>query len=83
MEVNGDVAAKLDTLRLKEERGFDRAGGGFAAENSMLGPDFSVSSPVTIQKSAVCKKIIENHYKNIGQALLDRHERYGLVSLLF
>ncbi|XXG60963.1 hypothetical protein AAC387_Pa04g2739 [Persea americana] len=75
MESNGDVGVKLETLKLKEDRGLDRAGGGFRAENPMLGADLSVSSPVTIQKSAMCKKIIENHYKNIGQALQDRHER--------
>lgn len=83
MESNGDVGVKLETLKLKEDRGLDRAGGGFRAENPMLGADLSVSSPVTIQKSAMCKKIIENHYKNIGQALQDRHERYGSVCLIF
>lgn len=83
MESNGDVGVKLETLKLKEDRGIDRAGGGFRAENPMLGADLSVSSPVTIQKSAMCKKIIENHYKNIGQALQDRHERYGSVCLMF
>lgn len=41
-----------------------------------LEPEFSVSSPVTRQKSAAAKKIIENHYKNYLQGLQDRKERF-------
>ncbi|XP_075096878.1 uncharacterized protein LOC107822522 [Nicotiana tabacum] len=40
-----------------------------------LEPEFSVSSPVTRQKSAAAKQIIENHYKNYLQGLQDRLER--------
>lgn len=40
-----------------------------------LDPDFSVSSPVTRQKSAAAKQFIENHYKNYLQGLHDRMER--------
>lgn len=48
---------------LKADRGFDS------------GPDVSVSSPVTRQKAAAAKQLIENHYKNYYQGLLDRQER--------
>lgn len=38
--------------------------------------DVSVSSPVTRQKAAAAKQLIENHYKNYLQGLQDRKERY-------
>lgn len=47
-----------------------------------LEPEFSVSSPVTRQKSAAAKQIIENHYKNYLQGLQDRLERFFFFSLL-
>ncbi|XP_060173415.1 uncharacterized protein LOC132604098 isoform X1 [Lycium barbarum] len=40
-----------------------------------LEPEFSASSPVTRQKAAAAKQIIENHYKNYLQGLQDRKER--------
>lgn len=40
-----------------------------------LEPDVSVSSPVTRQKAAAAKQLIENHYKNYLQGLQDRKER--------
>ncbi|KAJ0527290.1 putative protein kinase AGC-NDR family [Helianthus annuus] len=40
-----------------------------------LDPDVSVSSPVTRQKAAAAKQLIENHYKNYLQGLQDRKER--------
>ncbi|KAG6400296.1 hypothetical protein SASPL_137122 [Salvia splendens] len=40
-----------------------------------LEPDEAVSSPVTRQKAAAAKQIIENHYKNYLQGLQDRMER--------
>ncbi|GAA0148786.1 non-receptor serine/threonine protein kinase [Lithospermum erythrorhizon] len=38
-------------------------------------PDIAASSPVTRQKAAAAKQIIENHYKNHLQGLQDRMER--------
>lgn len=40
-----------------------------------LEPDEAVSSPVTRQKAAAAKQIIENHYKNYLQGLQDRKDR--------
>lgn len=60
----GDGTVKLGSLKnLRADRGFD------------LGPDVSVSSPVTRQKAAAAKQLIENHYKNYYQGLQDRMER--------
>ncbi|KAG6585669.1 Serine/threonine-protein kinase tricorner, partial [Cucurbita argyrosperma subsp. sororia] len=60
----GDGTVRLGALNLKPDRsGFD------------LGPDVSVSSPVTRQKAAAAKQFIENHYKNYLQGLQDRKER--------
>lgn len=69
-----DVGAKLGTLKLRE----DRLGGGqFGPDSSHLAPEVTVSSPVTRQKAAAAKQIIENHYKNYLQGLQDRKERYN------
>ncbi|KAG8390015.1 hypothetical protein BUALT_Bualt01G0039300 [Buddleja alternifolia] len=50
-------------MRLQADRAFS------------LEPEVSVSSPVTRQKAAAAKKLIENHYKNYLQGLQDRMER--------
>ncbi|CAA0840667.1 Protein kinase family protein [Striga hermonthica] len=50
-------------MRLQADRAF------------VMEPDVAVSSPVTRQKAAAAKQIIENHYKNYLQGLQDRKER--------
>ncbi|CAM8972151.1 unnamed protein product [Rhodiola kirilowii] len=55
-----------------------RLGGlkGLKADRAMeLASDSSVSSPVTRQKAAAAKQLIENHYTNYYQGLQDRLER--------
>ncbi|KAL0558029.1 hypothetical protein IC582_006592 [Cucumis melo] len=60
----GDGTVRLGAVNLKPDRNaFD------------LGPDVSVSSPVTRQKAAAAKQFIENHYKNYLQGLQDRKDR--------
>lgn len=60
----GDGTVRLGALNLRPDRsGLD------------LGPDVSVSSPVTRQKAAAAKQFIENHYKNYLQGLQDRKDR--------
>ncbi|KAL5558851.1 hypothetical protein UlMin_035062 [Ulmus minor] len=60
----GDGTVRLGALNLRPDRaGIDS------------GPDVSVSSPVTRQKSAAAKQFIENHYKNYLQGLQERKER--------
>ncbi|KAF5740679.1 hypothetical protein HS088_TW11G00756 [Tripterygium wilfordii] len=59
-----DGTVRLGALNMRPDRnGFDS------------GPDVSVSSPVTRQKSAAAKQFIENHYKNYLQGLHERKER--------
>lgn len=63
----GDGTVRLGAVNLKPDRNaFD------------LGPDVSVSSPVTRQKAAAAKQFIENHYKNYLQGLQDRKDRYDV-----
>ena len=63
----GDGTVRLGALNMKSDRsGLD------------LGPDVSVSSPVTRQKAAAAKQFIENHYKNYLQGLQDRKDRYDI-----
>lgn len=62
---DGDGTVRLGTLNMRPE--LDRA--------FNLEPDVFVSSPVTRQKAAAAKQIIENHYKNYLQGLQDRKER--------
>ncbi|WMV27426.1 hypothetical protein MTR67_020811 [Solanum verrucosum] len=66
MEMEGvaDGTVKLGALPMKPDRVFNN-----------LEPEFTVSSPVTRQKSAAAKQFIENHYKNYLQGLQDRKER--------
>ncbi|KAI8549918.1 hypothetical protein RHMOL_Rhmol06G0062500 [Rhododendron molle] len=59
----GDGTVRLGALTTRPDRGFN------------LEPDVSVSSPVTRQKAAAAKQLIENHYKNYLQGLQDRKER--------
>lgn len=59
----GDGTIRLGTLATRPDRCFN------------LEPDVSVSSPVTRQKAAAAKQLIENHYKNYLQGLQDRKER--------
>ncbi|XP_050212368.1 uncharacterized protein LOC126663262 [Mercurialis annua] len=60
----GDGTVRLGALDMRQDRsGLDS------------GPDVSVSSPVTRQKSAAAKQFIENHYKNYLQGLQDRKDR--------
>lgn len=59
----GDGTIRLGALNTRLDRGFN------------LEPDVSVSSPVTRQKAAAAKQLIENHYKNYLQGLQDRKER--------
>ncbi|XP_068641054.1 uncharacterized protein [Aristolochia californica] len=66
-----DVGAKLETLKSKEARFAD----GFRSEGFVVGQEMAVSSPVTRQKAAAAKQIIENHYKNYLQGLQERKER--------
>ncbi|KAA8528534.1 hypothetical protein F0562_035889 [Nyssa sinensis] len=60
---SNDGTVKLGTLNMKPNW------------FSHLDSDVSVSSPVTQQKAAAAKQIIENHYKNNLQGLQDRKER--------
>ncbi|XP_040998723.1 serine/threonine-protein kinase tricornered-like [Juglans microcarpa x Juglans regia] len=60
----GDGTVRLGALNLKPDR-----------VRLDSGPDVSVSSPVTRQKSAAAKQFIENHYKNYLQGLQDRKDR--------
>ncbi|KVI06644.1 Protein kinase, ATP binding site-containing protein [Cynara cardunculus var. scolymus] len=62
--VGGDAKAmKVEAPVTRPDQGFN------------LEPDVSVSSPVTRQKAAAAKQLIENHYKNYLQGLQDRKER--------
>ncbi|KAL5714156.1 non-specific serine/threonine protein kinase [Ranunculus cassubicifolius] len=72
MEGN-DVGPKLGTLKMRDDR-FNGAGQ-FGPDSAHLTSEVSVSSPVTRQKAAAAKQIIENHYKNYLQGLQDRKER--------
>ncbi|KAI5656195.1 hypothetical protein M9H77_24988 [Catharanthus roseus] len=65
MEDGAAGTVRLGTLSMKPE--LDRA--------FNLEPDVFVSSPVTRQKAAAAKQIIENHYKNYLQGIQDRKER--------
>ncbi|KAL5982472.1 hypothetical protein ACLOJK_016544 [Asimina triloba] len=69
--VNGG-GLKLDTLKMKEEREI-------RAVHLIREADVSVSSPVTRQKAAAAKQIIENHYRNYLQGLQDRKERRQML----
>lgn len=66
---DGDGTVRLGTLNMRPE--LDRA--------FNLEPDVFVSSPVTRQKAAAAKQIIENHYKNYLQGLQDRKERFFFI----
>lgn len=66
---DGDGTVRLGTLNMRPE--LDRA--------FNLEPDVFVSSPVTRQKAAAAKQIIENHYKNYLQGLQDRKERFLFI----
>lgn len=68
MEDGAAGTVRLGTLSMKPE--LDRA--------FNLEPDVFVSSPVTRQKAAAAKQIIENHYKNYLQGIQDRKERFFL-----
>lgn len=68
--MDGGVGVGGDAKAMKVEP-VPRADHGFNLE-----PDVSVSSPVTRQKAAAAKQLIENHYKNYLQGLQDRKERY-------
>lgn len=60
----GDGTMRLGSLKnLRPDRCVD------------LANDVSVSSPVTRQKAAAAKQLIENHYKNYYQGLQDRMDR--------
>ncbi|CAK9135313.1 unnamed protein product [Ilex paraguariensis] len=63
----GDGTVRLGTLNMKPDRLLN------------LEPDVSVSSPVTRQKAAAAKQLIENHYKNYYQGMQDRIERRRAV----
>lgn len=63
----GDGTVRLGALTTRPDRGFN------------LEPDVSVSSPVTRQKAAAAKQLIENHYKNYLQGLQDRKERFDSI----
>ncbi|KAK2995603.1 hypothetical protein RJ640_020239 [Escallonia rubra] len=60
----GDGTVRLGALNMKPDRCFN-------LEHDAV----SVSSPVTRQKAAAAKELIENHYKNYLQGLQDRKER--------
>ncbi|XP_047955277.1 serine/threonine-protein kinase tricornered-like [Salvia hispanica] len=62
-EGSGAVGMESPQMKLRAHRAFG------------LEPDEAVSSPVTRQKAAAAKQIIENHYKNYLQGLQDRMER--------
>ncbi|XP_058097159.1 uncharacterized protein LOC131242491 [Magnolia sinica] len=63
-----DGGPKLETLKLKEDRGI-------RAVHAIRESEVSISSPVTRQKAAAAKQIIEDHYRNYLQGLQDRKER--------
>lgn len=68
--MEGEAAGpKLETLRLRDGR---------AGDGRPPAPDISaaVSSPVTRQKAAAAKQIIENHFRNHLQGLQDRRNRW-------
>ncbi|GFQ06628.1 serine/threonine-protein kinase 38-like [Phtheirospermum japonicum] len=65
MEGGEESPVRMEGMKMKLQA--DRA---FSLE-----PDVAVSSPVTRQKAAAAKQIIENHYKNYLQGLQDRMER--------
>ncbi|KAF9599959.1 hypothetical protein IFM89_001994 [Coptis chinensis] len=63
----------VGTLKMREDYGPQ-----FGADSSILTcstEQVSVSSPVTRQKAAAAKQIIENHYKNYLKGLQERKER--------
>ncbi|XP_030537869.1 serine/threonine-protein kinase tricornered isoform X2 [Rhodamnia argentea] len=61
----GDGTVRLGALNFRPDR----------AAALDLAPDVGVSSPVTRQKAAAAKQLIENHYKNHLQGLQDRKDR--------